>query len=151
MNPNMNWSQNPMMNNPLQRAGTMQPMQQMPNTFARSNTMAPQMGNPMGMGNSMMPNCGVQLLGRGNGIDDNEYNTIINSAMCELNNTMMSNQTLSQRVISGIKSRIGGEWFVLDNPAGMNNYDFCLTVVTGNDFFSFIIQNTHFQVCRLRD
>ena len=30
-------------------------------------------------------------------------------------------------------------------------FDFSLTVVTGNDFLSFVIDKFRFQICRLRD
>ena len=33
----------------------------------------------------------------------------------------------------------------------LKGYDFSLSIVTGNDFLSFYIDNFHFQVCRLRD
>ena len=88
------------------------------------------------------------LFKRGKGIDENEYNTIIGSAISSyLNHT----NPLSSGTAYSIKNKIGGEWFVFVCPVNITNYDFNLSVVTGGDFLSFSIDNLHFQVCRIRD
>ena len=34
---------------------------------------------------------------------------------------------------------------------GLKGFDFTLSIVTGNDFLSFVIKNFLFQVCRIRN
>ena len=87
------------------------------------------------------------LLARGSGIDSNEYDSITRAATRAYTERK---QPLSQNTVKYIKAAIGGEWFVLENPKNMTNYDFTLSVVTGNDFLSFTLDNIHFQVCRLK-
>lgn len=96
---------------------------------------------------STMPN-GFKLLARGNGIDDREYNCIIKAASQGLSKRA---DPLSDEVVKIIKRNIGGEWFAFCSSNGLKGYDFSLSVVTGNDFLSFIIGSFHFQVCRLRN
>ena len=83
----------------------------------------------------------------GNGIDRNEYTVITNSAT-----KVFTAKTfpLSTNTANMIKQGIGGEWFVFVSPVGSKDYDFCLSSVSGGDFLSFSLDNTLFQVCRLR-
>lgn len=90
----------------------------------------------------------IKLLGRGIGIDEREYACIINSCVQALASRA---DPLSAEVVKLIKQGIGGEWFVFTSKQGLAGYDFSLSVVTGNDFLSFIHNNFHFQICRLRD
>ena len=83
----------------------------------------------------------------GNGIDRNEYNAIYNSAVKAVQNRIMPYSTNTSQMI---KQTIGGEWFVFVSPVGSKDYDFCLSSVTGGDFMSFSLDNTLFQVCRIR-
>ena len=89
-----------------------------------------------------------KLLGRGKGIDAQEYYVITHSASEALN---AKEDPLSNGIIQKIKKQIGGEWMVFASVEGLKGYDFSLSIVTGNDFLSFTIQNFRFQVCRLRD
>jgi hypothetical protein len=88
------------------------------------------------------------LLGRGTGIDEKEYYVITHSAAAALN---AKEDPLSNGIIKKIKDQIGGEWMVFASVEGLKGYDFSLSIVTGNDFLSFTIQNFRFQVCRLRE
>ena len=125
-------TQNQPMQPVLQHSNTINPMQQQ---------YQPQM--------PMQPiNTGFRLLAKGKGIDPYKYDAIVKSAQNAYNSKV---NPLSQGVINGIKAMIGGEWFVLACPVGINNYDFCLSVVTGNDYLSFYIDNIHFQVCRIKN
>ena len=89
-----------------------------------------------------------QLSGRGKGIDSNEYYVITHAAADSLN---AKEDPLSNGIIKRIKKSIGGEWMVFASVEGLKGYDFSLSIVQGNDFLSFTIQNFRFQVCRLRD
>ena len=89
-----------------------------------------------------------RLIGRGNGIDEREYYVITHAAADALNK---KEDPLSNGIIKRIKRDIGGEWMVFASIENLKGYDFSLSIVTGNDFLSFTIQNFRFQVCRLRD
>ena len=89
-----------------------------------------------------------KLIGRGNGIDEREYYVITHAAADALNK---KEDPLSNGIIKRIKRDIGGEWMVFASIENLKGYDFSLSIVTGNDFLSFTIQNFRFQVCRLRD
>ena len=93
-----------------------------------------------------LPN--FKLVTRGHGIDEREYNTIINAAGQALANR---EDPLSDGITRRIKQNIGGEWFAFACSDGLKGYDFSLSIVTGNDFLAFKIDRFHFQVCRLRD
>ena len=89
-----------------------------------------------------------RLIGRGKGIDEKEYYVITHSAANALN---AKEDPLSNGIIKKIKAELGGEWMVFASVEGLKGYDFSLSIVAGNDFLSFTIQNFRFQVCRLRD
>ncbi len=91
---------------------------------------------------------GFKLIGRGTGIDQREFSVITHSAADALNR---KEDPLSNGIIKRIKQELGGEWMVFASIHDLKGYDFSLSIVTGNDFLSFIIQNFRFQVCRLRD
>ena len=88
------------------------------------------------------------LLKRGKGIDQTEYNVITHAANKAL---QAKEDPLSNGVIKRIKKSIGGEWFVFASVKELKGFDFSLSIVTGNDFLSFYIGKFQFQVCRLRD
>ena len=75
---------------------------------------------------------GFKLLGRGIGIDEKEFYIITHSAADCLNKKI---SPLSDAITKQIKK----------------GFDFSLSIVTGNDFLSFLIGKFRFQVCRLRD
>ena len=83
-----------------------------------------------------------KLLGRGVGIDAQEFYIITHSA---------NDCPLSDAICKQIKKVLGGEWMCFAMLVDAKGFDFSLTVVTGNDFLSFIIDKFRFQVCRLRD
>ena len=130
MNPQQNYQNPQQQYNPNYQQQYNQNQQFMNNSFNQSN----------------LPN--FRLLKRGNGIDEREYNTIINAAGQALSNR---EDPLSDGITRRIKQNIGGEWFAFACSEGLKGYDFSLSIVTGNDFLSFVIDRFHFQVCRLRD
>ena len=89
-----------------------------------------------------------KLISRGNGIDQREYYIITHAAADALK---MKEDPLSNGIIKRIKKDLGGEWMVFASIQDLKGYDFSLSIVTGNDFLSFLIDNFRFQVCRLRD
>lgn len=82
----------------------------------------------------------------GSGIDNNEYNTIIKSCT----QAYQAKMNLSTNSATYIKKNIGGEWFVCCSPLGQKNFDFCISSVQGGDFMAFSLDNTLFEVCRLK-
>ena len=89
-----------------------------------------------------------KLIGRGKGIDEREYYVITHAASSALN---AKEDPLSNGIVKKIKADLGGEWMVFASVEGLKGYDFSLSIVAGNDFLSFTIQNFRFQICRLRD
>jgi hypothetical protein len=106
------------------------------------------MMNNMGFGNQMITTQPVfKQYAVGNGIDQNEYNAITTASGKVY---QMKLNPLSTNVANAIKQQIGGEWFVFISPVDNKNYDFCISSVSGGDFMSFSLDNTLFQICRLK-
>lgn len=127
--------------------------QQTPYNQQQSGMQQPPYGQaPYGPGPQQDPNQTdiptFRLIGRGKGIDEKEYYDITHAA----NDALRAKEDpLSNGIIKRIKSTLGGEWMVFASVEGLKGYDFSLSIVTGNDFLSFTIENFRFQVCRLRD
>ena len=113
----------------------------------------PVAGMPMGgvpMGGIPMGN--FREINRGNGISQQEYQVIVSACQTAYSTRAMNpSVTISQMVVNTIKQQIGGEWFCFVSPENLQGYDFSLSVVRGNDFMSFCIDNQKFQICRLRN
>lgn len=131
--------------NQYSRQGTNMYQQNMNMPYQQQQQMN-QYGNQQNNFEQQIP--GFKLIGRGKGIDEREYSSIISAANRAFSERL---DPLSNGVIKYIKEAIGGEWFVFACVQGLKGYDFSLSVVTGSDFLSFTIQNFQFQVCRLRD
>ncbi len=86
-------------------------------------------------------------IARGVGIDPHEYEAI---KRVSTQAYMSGIKPLAKPVSEGIKQNLGGEWFAFVNPAGDESYEFSLTRVKGTDFVSFVLDNTKFQVCRIK-
>ena len=127
-----------------------QPPNQMSQPPYGQSPYGPTQGNmpPYGRDPNQTDIPNFKLIGRGKGIDEKEYYVITHSASEALN---AKEDPLSNGIIKKIKQQLGGEWMVFASVEGLKGYDFSLSIVTGNDFLSFTIQNFRFQVCRLRD
>ena len=110
----------------------------MPMAQGYAQSMMPQM--------PMMQQPMFRQIAVGHGIDTNEFNRIVAAAT---NCYMMKSMPMSSAVTNAIKSLLGGEWVCVVSPS-TKNYDFCCSVVKGGDFMSFSLDNTLFQICRLR-
>ena len=86
------------------------------------------------------------LLRRGSGISPNEQHGIVSTAMAVY---MANIEPLSNNTASRIKKTLGGDWIVIVYPQG-KPIDFNMTCVQGNDYMYFTLNNTAYQVCRLR-
>ena len=89
-------------------------------------------------------------IAKGVGIDPHEYQVI---KKISVNVYMSGIRPLSKGITEGIKAELGGEWFAFVNPIeeGEESYELCITRVKGTDFISFVLDNTKFQVCRIRE
>lgn len=115
----------------------------MPMAQGYAQSMMPQM--PM-MQPMMMQQPMFRQIAVGHGIDTNEFNSIVAAAT---NCYMMKSMPMSSSVTNAIKSLLGGEWVCVVCPT-TRNYVFCCSLVKGGDFMSFSLDNTLFQICRLR-
>ena len=86
-------------------------------------------------------------IARGVGIDPRELEAIKRVSMQVYQSGV---KPMAKDVSEGIKQALGGEWFAFVNPAGDESYEFSLTRVKGTDFVSFVLDNTKFQVCRIK-
>ena len=87
-----------------------------------------------------------RLLRQGAGISPNEQQGIVSTAIAVYQSgiTPISNNTASR-----IKKILGGDWLVIVYAQG-KPVDFNMTCVQGNDYMYFTLDNTAYQVCRLR-
>ena len=98
------------------------------------------------MGPPIKPQPAIKLLRQGSGISPNEQRGIISTAVAVYQSgiTPVSNNTASR-----IKKTLGGDWLVIVYTQG-KPVDFNMTCVQGNDYMYFTLDNTAYQVCRLR-
>ena len=83
----------------------------------------------------------------GQGIDQNEYNQIVE---CCKDAYMNRATPLSEHCVRAIKQRLGGDWFVLQCEIGKSDLYFHLTRVKAGEFIAFSLDNKKFEVCRLQ-
>ena len=76
----------------------------------------------------------------------NEYQKIVQSATQVY---QMKQRPLSQFTANAIKMMLGGEWLVVCYPTN-RTYDFSLTTVKGADLMVFSLDNTLYQICRIK-
>ena len=114
-----------------------------PNQPMYQNQPYPQPGM---MGPPMGPQPRYQQISVGEGIDMNEYNRIVQCATGVYQNGA---RPLSTNTANAIKQMLGGDWLVVCHPLS-RPYDFTLTTVKGGDFMVFSLDQTKYQVVRLR-
>ena len=83
---------------------------------------------------------------RGSGITANEQNGIVSTAQNVIKSGLLP---ISNKTAQGVKKKLGGDWLVIVYPEG-KPIDFNMTCVQGNDYMYFTLDNTAYQVCRLR-
>ena len=99
----------------------------------------PPMGKTSSPGN-------VEVVSRGNGINDKEYNDITSSCI-EVNDKHII--PMSTMCIKKIKEKLNGEWYVFVCPEKETNFDFYLSFVDGGRFLTFKYGKNEFHVCRI--
>ena len=86
----------------------------------------------------------------GRGIDGAEYDTIIGAAKTAYEQSRNDNKEISFRTGTGIRNILKGEWFVFVSDKN-KKYDFSLSTVASNDFLTFSLGDTLFQIVRLKE
>ena len=130
----------------MQQPGMQQQYGQQPGMQQMYGQQQQMYGQQPGMYGQQMNQPKLQLIAKGKGIDQNEYNGIIQGCTMAYN---INSNPLSNECVKNIKNLIRGEWFVFVCPVGSKQYDFSLSIVTGADFLSFSLDSTQFQVCRI--
>ena len=92
------------------------------------------------------PQPAFRLLRQGSGISPHEQQAIVTTAMMVY---MSGISPISNNTASRIKKSLGGDWIVIVYAQG-KPVDFNMTCVQGNDYMYFTLDNTAYQVCRLR-
>ena len=90
----------------------------------------------------------IELLGRGKGINDYEYQIIVESCIEAQNNSNLFQ--ISQNCIKNIKSKINGEWFVFISNDKDVNYDFSLTFIVNQCYVVFKYKGNQYQICQFK-
>ena len=136
-----------MMNQPMM-TNTMMSQQMMGgmNQQMMSQQMMGGMMNQQMMGGMMMPQPMYKQISVGAGINMVEYQRIVQSATQVY---QMKQFPLSQHTANAVKMMLGGEWLCVCYPT-TRAYDFTLTTVKGGDMMVFSLDNTLFQICRIR-
>ncbi len=86
----------------------------------------------------------VQVISRGNGINDIDYREITNACV-EVQDSRAF--PMSQKCIDKIKQKIRGEWYVFVCPESDTNYDFYLSFVDKGKYLTFKYNGNEFHVC----
>ena len=86
-----------------------------------------------------------QLIGKGSGITPDKQNEIVSSAMSIIQNGLTP---IGEKTGIKIKEKLGGDWLVIIRPKG-KYIDFNITLVKGNEYMAFILDNIKFDVIRI--
>ena len=89
-------------------------------------------------------NSRVQVISRGNGINEKEYQDIT-AACIEVQDKHV--MPMSNMCIKKIKEKVRGEWYVFVCPEKETNFDFYLSFVQGGKFLTFKYGLNEFHVC----
>jgi serine/threonine protein kinase len=88
----------------------------------------------------------IELLQKGDKINDKEYNSIINICLDLVKN---NNEGISLKCVNEIRNKIGGEWFAFISDEMDDNFDFYFSDVTKGRFVIFNCGNQQFQICQI--
>ncbi len=89
-------------------------------------------------------NSKVQVISRGKGINDKEFNDITSSCIEVQDKKVIP---MSNMCIKKIKEKLRGEWYVFVVPEKETNYDFYLSFVDGGKYLTFKYDLNEFHVC----
>ena len=114
-------------------------------TTQYTTTSASQYASPV-LPAPVKPQPAFQLLRQGSGISPHEQQAIVTTSMAVY---MSGISPISNNTAARIKKTLGGDWIVIVYEQG-KPVDFNMTCVQGNDYMYFTLDNTAYQVCRLR-
>ena len=89
-------------------------------------------------------NSRVQVISRGNGINEKEFQDITNACIEVQDKHVMP---MSNMCIKKIKEKVRGEWYVFVCPEKETNFDFYLSFVDGGKYLTFKYGLNEFHVC----
>ena len=89
----------------------------------------------------------IELLKKGNNINEKEYNCIIDICLDIYKN---NSEPISYKCTNEIKNKIKGEWFVFVTDEMEENYDFYISNINDGRFVIFNCGEKQFQVCQIR-
>ena len=89
-------------------------------------------------------NSRVQVISRGNGINEKEFQDITNACIEVQDKQVMP---MSNMCIKKIKEKVRGEWYVFVCPEKETNFDFYLSFVDGGKYLTFKYGLNEFHVC----
>ena len=90
----------------------------------------------------------IELLQKGNKINDEEYNNIINICLALVKNNT-NGELISFKCVNEIRNKIGGEWFAFISEETDDNYDFYFSDVRKGRFVIFNCGDLMFQICQI--
>ena len=89
-------------------------------------------------------NSKVQVISRGNGINEKEFQDITNACIEVQDSRVIP---MSTKCINKIKEKVRGEWYVFVCPESEKNYDFYLSFVDRGKYITFRYGSNEFHVC----
>ena len=90
---------------------------------------------------------GVEIISRGRGINDNEYQAITSACIEVKDNGRIP---LSGLCIKKIQEKIRGEWFAYVCPESETNFDFYLSFVDKGKYLTFKYAGNEFHICAIK-
>ena len=98
--------------------------------------------------NQLPMNNNYQIIRRGNGLNNNEVNIIIQSTCEALNN---EEDPLSKGIIKRVKKIVGGDWVVFACVNGLKGYDLSISTYDDDKLISYYVDSFKFEVIKIRD
>ena len=89
-------------------------------------------------------NSKVQVISRGNGINEKEFQDITNACIEVQDSRVIP---MSTKCINKIKEKVRGEWYVFVCPESEKNYDFYLSFVDRGKYITFRYGPNEFHAC----
>jgi len=91
---------------------------------------------------------GIELVSRGKGINESEYQAITSACINAKDN--FKDPPLSGLCIKKIQEKIRGEWFAYVCPESETNFDFYLSFVDKGKYLTFKYAGHEFHICAIK-
>ena len=93
-------------------------------------------------------NNNINIFQRGEGIDNNEFQTIMNATISCLNK---KENPLSKSIMKNIKKIIGGDWVIFAYVDGLKGYDLSVSTFDDSKLLSFSVDCFRFEVIKIAE